>query len=107
MICHARCRQCRARRKLSKHPEEYRTQPQCQCGARDWAPDKYRKDVELPQIRRGIGRYVRCGCAGHALVLTYPHRRGSVWCCYQANGESKTLEQFDAERKRFEEEFGR
>ena len=33
-----------------------------------------------------------------AIVDHYPHRRGSVWCYYQPNGEWKTNEQFAAEQ---------
>lgn len=102
MKTHCRCRRCRARKKLNKHPFEYRIQPRCSCGARDWIRDAYRHRTELQQIREGTGRYVRCGCAGHALVLHYPHRRGSVWCNYQADGQPKTLEQFQAEQNVFD-----
>lgn len=101
---HTRCRSCGHRRKLKRHPDEYLIQPRCECGARSWRLDNYRHRVELEQIRRGLGRYARCYCSGHALVLGYPHRLGSVWCCYQSNGEPKTLERFEAERKRFEDE---
>lgn len=39
-----------------------------------------------------------CTCDGHGPGYHYPHRRGSVWCYYQPNGEWKTNEQFAAEQ---------
>ena len=52
MKTHCRCRNCRDRKKLNKHPLEYFVQPRCQCGARDWIKDAYRHRVELPLMRQ-------------------------------------------------------
>lgn len=49
MKTQCRCRSCRARKKLNRHPLEYKTQPQCQCRARDHgdqAPAELERRVE-------------------------------------------------------------
>lgn len=74
---HCRCRTCRARRKLPKHPDEYLRQPKCaNCGARSWLRDDYRHRIELPQMRAKTGRYKTC----HADCFHHPHRAGSTGC---------------------------
>jgi hypothetical protein len=83
MKTHCRCRNCRSRKKLNKHPLEYRVQPGCQCGARDWIKDEYRHRVELPQMRRKAGRYVVC----YADCFHHPHRMGSTGCKFGSSGE--------------------
>jgi hypothetical protein len=81
MKTHTRCRHCGSRRKLAKHPLEYRLQPKCLCGARDWRKDEYRHRVELEQIRLHLGRYALCHSCFH-----YPHRIGSEGCIFHADG---------------------
>lgn len=86
MSTHTRCRNCRARRKLKMHPDEYLIQPKCRnCGARRWIKDAYRHRVELPQMRKGLGRYRVCrsDCYHHN------HRMGFGNCKYLPNGEYK------------------
>lgn len=83
MKTHCRCRNCRARKKLRKHPLEYRTQPRCQCGARDWLRDEYRHRVELEQMRNRRGRYQPC----HADCFHFPHRMGSAGCKFDVAAE--------------------
>lgn len=78
---HARCRTCRARRKLEQHPDAYAIQPRCSCGARDWRKDEYRHRVEKPQMRQKIGRYAVCRSCFH-----YPHRIGSAGCIFKPDG---------------------
>jgi hypothetical protein len=46
--------------------------------------------------RRNV-KAMTCSCAGHGRGFHYPHRRGSLWCCYQANGDWKTEDQFRKE----------
>ena len=76
MKTHCRCRHCRARKKLNKHPLEYRVQPRCQCGARDWLKDEYRHRIELKQMLLGLGHYGTC----YADCFHFPHRVGSTGC---------------------------
>ncbi|WAX22826.1 hypothetical protein MAJJADAN_00064 [Pseudomonas phage Amjad_SA] len=95
MKTHARCRQCRARRVLSRHPDAYRTLPRCRnCGARDYHADKWMNERNV--------KAMTCHCSGHGPGYHYPHRRGALWCNYQPGGDWKTLEQFEAEIKRLE-----
>lgn len=82
MKTHTRCRHCRSRRKLPRHPNEYRLQPKCtNCGGRDWRKDEYRHRVELPQMRLKQGRYAVCRSCFH-----YPHRIGSDGCIFNPDG---------------------
>lgn len=83
MKTHCRCRSCRSRRKLSRHPNQYWKQPKCQCGAREWVIDQYRHRVELEQMRRKAGRYKVC----HADCFHFPHRMGSGGCKFDVNAE--------------------
>lgn len=83
MKTHCRCRNCRARKKLNKHPLEYHVQPRCQCGARDWQMDAYRHRVELEQMRNKRGRYQPC----HADCFHFPHRMGSAGCKFDVAAE--------------------
>lgn len=85
MSTHCRCSHCNARRKLPKHPEEYRLQPKCPCGARRWRMDSYRHRVELPQMRAKTGRYKVC----HADCYHHPHRIGFGDCKFSALGVYK------------------
>ena len=99
MKTHARCRHCQARKKLSKHPLEYRVQPRCHnCGARNWRKDEYRHRVELPQMRAKQGRYRACLCDGLIQFKNaHPHRIGCRQCCYQAGGSPKSMEQMEVD----------
>lgn len=82
MKTHARCRHCRHRKKLARHPETYKLQPVCSnCKARDWRKDEYRHRVEVPQMRAHSGRYALCHSCFH-----YPHRIGSTGCIFNADG---------------------
>lgn len=84
MKIHSRCRNCRHRKKLARHPEEYRIQPRCSnCGARSWAKDAYRHRVELVQMREKTGRYRVC----HADCYHHPHRIGFGNCKFLPSGE--------------------
>lgn len=66
----ARCRVCRHRQNLSKHPREYRRAIRCKaCGA---------KDAMVLDLHRDSGREVQitCRCDG----LWFPHRFRSEGC---------------------------
>lgn len=95
---HCRCRSCGARKKLNRHPLEYRIQPMCQCGARSWRKDEYRHRVERPQMRAKQGRYRICHCDGLIQFKNaHPHRIGCKQCCYKADGEAKDMRQMEAD----------
>jgi hypothetical protein len=84
MKTHSRCCHCGKRRKLPRHPDEYRLQPKCtNCGARSWRKDNYRHQVELEQMRTNTGRYRVCHSDCHA----HPHRAGSNGCKFDVNFE--------------------
>lgn len=74
---HTRCRNCTHRRKLAMHPDEYRIQPKCQCGARSWRVDLYRQS--------GLDKRPVCrsDCAH------YFHRMGCGLCKFNADGTYK------------------
>lgn len=78
MKTHCRCRKCRTRRVLKRHPETYVTQPKCRhCGARDFAADLYRM----------AGKDAQLTC--HQDCYHYPHRSGSLGCKFDKHGEYK------------------
>lgn len=86
MKTHSRCRHCKARKKLNKHPLEYRIQPRCHnCGARNWQRDEYRHRVEVPQMRKGLGRYRVC----RSDCYHFSHRMGFGDCKFDSNGGLK------------------
>lgn len=74
-------RECGKRRTLRMKPEHYKVQPMCECGARKWGLDNYRRKKELPNQEN-------CYCNG--LTLCSPtsgkvqefHRRGSKGCVH-------------------------
>src|SRR6185503_651664 len=76
---HCRCRRCETRRVLAKHPDEYRRQPTCACGARDWRTDAWMNKRDTSA--RGMG----CTCNGYH----FTHRRGSRYCWYRADGTDR------------------
>lgn len=76
--CHARCRNCRARRVLSKRPEQYQCLPKCRnCGARDYVADKWMNERNTKRMT----------C--HADCRPYPHRKGSKGCHFDENGKHR------------------
>lgn len=67
---------------LPKAPAEYSAPgklPRCSCGARDWRADKWMNN--RPTGRDGA----RCDCSGY----WFPHRRGSLYCWYRADGTDR------------------
>lgn len=90
MKCHSRCRKCRSRRALARHPDAYQIQPRCRnCGSRDHVADKWMNERNT--------KAMTCRCDGHGSGLPFPHRRGSLWCYYLASGEWKSTDRFAAE----------
>ena len=90
MSFHTRCRSCDHRQALSKPVEQYTRQPHCRVCGGVLRPDKWMNERNT--------KAMTCTCDGHGPGYHYPHRRGSVWCYYQPNGEWKTNEQFAAEQ---------
>ena len=81
MRYHCRCRACRTRRVLPKHPEHYDRLPQCRvCGKRNYHVDKWMN-------RRNV-KAMTCTCNGSG-AYHYPHRRGSPFCWYRADGTDR------------------
>lgn len=83
---HVRCRKCRARRVLPRHPERYAGRlPVCRspgCGSRDYVADKWMNERNTsPRGTRAMG----CTCAGY----WFTHRRGSLFCWYRSDGSDR------------------
>jgi len=75
---HCRCKHCRARRALPKHPDEYQLQPKCRnCGHRGFVVDRYRQ----------VGKDKKPTC--HQDCYHFPHRQGSGGCKFNADGTYK------------------
>lgn len=74
MRIHCRCRKCRARKTLSKAPDQYLRPPRCPCGGvyrvDKWANSRpWRKNL--------------CHCDGVWFSIKgSPHRRGGGQCVY-------------------------
>lgn len=82
MKTHCRCRKCRARKALKRHPMTYITQPRCQCGARDWAVDAW------ANARPWRDPTKLCHCDGVWFSIKgAPHRKGSKGCNYSIKQE--------------------
>lgn len=63
-----RCRDCRHRQTLKKHPDQYHHVPKCNdCGSINWSVDLYRS------TKKEAKKYT-CNCGG----FPFPHHRGSV-----------------------------
>lgn len=75
-----RCKSCRRRKTVRKHPREYfRKPPSCCCGGQ--------LSVDTFRLERENKKY-KCSCTG----LPFPHRKGSKWCnhytgCYTEDDE--------------------
>ena len=74
-----RCRGCKGRKTLTKHPDQYIRPPVCSCGRSDWAVDHYR-------MRVGPKENKLCHC-GHVTSLAgrpiHPHRWGCKGCFHR------------------------
>ncbi len=89
---HARCRHCLTRRVLSKHPEQYTRLPSCDCcGKRNYRLDKW--------MNKRNTRAQSCNCAGY----WFPHRKGSLFCHYRADGSGRYPGDADFKDRRMEE----
>lgn len=75
---HARCRNCRTRRVLTKLPEAYQQQPRCTCcGARNFVADQWMNN------RNSALKTCYLDC------YPYPHQVGSRNCCMKRDGTSR------------------
>lgn len=75
---HCRCRRCRARKVLRRHPDGYTRQPQCRvCGQRDFVVDAWmmKRDTHA----------AACTCGGYH----FWHRMGSKHCWHRADGSDR------------------
>jgi hypothetical protein len=74
---HCRCRKCDARKVLRFKPEEYKVQPQCLCGRRDFRVDKYMQNRDT--------KTNACFCAGYP----FKHRQSSLYCWKRKDGTDR------------------
>ena len=93
---HTRCRHCDARQALAQRLDWYVTLPVCRACAGPLRPDTW--------MNNRNNKALSCRCDGHGPGRNFPHRRGTLWCNYQPNGEWKTLERFTAEAATLEPE---
>jgi hypothetical protein len=74
---HCRCRKCDARKVLRFKPEEYKVQPQCFCGARDFRIDKWMNNRDT--------KTNACFCEGYH----FKHRMSSLYCWKRKDGSDR------------------
>jgi hypothetical protein len=74
---HCRCRKCDARKVLRFKPEEYKVQPQCICGRRDFRVDRYMQTRDT--------KTNACFCEGYP----FKHRRSSLYCWFRRDGTGR------------------
>ncbi|ABR10574.1 BcepNY3gp39 [Burkholderia phage BcepNY3] len=91
---HVRCRECTRRRALPKVLTLYLRVPRCDCGARNWRPDKH-----MNQRDNGA---TRCDCAGY----WFPHRRGCLYCHYRRDGTMRMFGDYDFADRNYDPELG-
>jgi len=81
-----RCRKCRARRTLKRHPDNYIKIPRCYCGSNEWVVDAYRMNKEYL-----IWRSEKCDCPGYS----FPHRRTGGWCFHNPKRNFNDEHEYD------------
>lgn len=96
---HVRCRNtaCRAARVLKRHPETYERLPPCRsCGCREYLANGW--------MNRRDTKKMSCDCAGyvHLTNRVFPHRKGSLYCWYRANGSQRMEGDVDFKDARLE-----
>jgi hypothetical protein len=74
---HCRCRKCDARKVLKLKPEEYKVQPQCMCGQRDFRIDKWMQTRNT--------KAAACFCGGYH----FKHRMSSLYCFKRKDGTER------------------
>lgn len=74
---HCRCRKCDARKVLRFKPEEYKVQPQCLCGRRDFRIDKWMQTRDT--------KINACFCGGYH----FKHRQASLYCFFRKDGTGR------------------
>lgn len=93
---------CKLRYVFPKHPDDYRRPRKCaKCGG-----TKFRV---IPNMARDRGKYELCTCAGYQWGDNYtgnrpPHRRGSRFCYYRADGSMRMPGDDDFEDPNYEPE---
>lgn len=74
-------RECGRRRTLKQKPEHYIRQPMCECGARKWGLDNYRRKKELPNREHCMcGLLVFTSRSGK--IVQPKHQKGSKGCIH-------------------------
>lgn len=68
-----RCKKCKRRKTLKRHPDNYVIVPKCSCGNNTWNIDNYRIKVEYKNSRIN-----KCYC----FVYKFPHRKSSGYCVH-------------------------
>lgn len=80
---HCRCRRCGARQVKKMPLEWYKFPPRCrQCGRRELREDKWMNERDT--------RATKCTCDGYS-VPPFPHRRGSRFCHFRADGSRREM----------------
>lgn len=89
MRYHVRCRKCQARRVLPKLPEHYIRPPACLCGSKEYRVDHW--------MNKRDTKAMSCKCAGyvHLTGRVFPHRKGSPYCWFRADGSQRMPEDAD------------
>jgi len=94
---------CKLRYVFAKHPDDYRQPRKCTgCGG-----TKFRV---IKNMARERGKHELCSCAGYQWGDAFtgsrpPHRRGSRFCHYRADGAMRAPGDDDFEDPNYEPEF--
>ena len=89
---HVRCRSCRARRVLPKHPDLYRLQPQCRrCRVRNYVADLW--------MNQRNTRAMACYCYGYPFI----HRVSSRFCQFRKDRTERLMGDPDFNARGYEE----
>lgn len=99
MRYHCRCRYCRTRRVLPKHPEHYDRLPPCRvCGKRQHRPKGKKLPMPIFRLDKWMNerdtKATACTCGGSGVYVNprwgnFPHRRGSLFCWYRVDGSDR------------------
>ena len=85
MRYHVRCKKCRARRVLPKHPDEYKFIPHCKsCDNTTYTVDKWMMERNTSTTGpKALG----CNCAGYYWSgAGGVHQKGSKFCWFRRDG---------------------
>lgn len=87
MSTHCRCRHCRTRRALPRHPDTYKILPPCRvCGRRSYHVDQWMQKRDVAAML--------CTCGGSGAYVNprgqaWPHQRGAVYCWKRRDGSDR------------------